>query len=241
MLTRRCHFAALLSTFLLLLTLFATPVVAQNPGTCVPDCPATPFGPSQFTVVTLPSGCQVLVEYAQRNACHIWWDVAIIKVTPLNAACAGLTISQIINQATTALLIQNPMGFPPLPGQPCATNWRVIKGACWKEDQNPCGDVALIPCGEACCLQPYTVCVDSTGTRTVTSGPPVQIGQCDPQPGCEFICDGGTPVGIIKIDPNGEIQGSSDGGKTWELIQPARTQTQERVSPAKEGSSIHAH
>lgn len=238
MLTRRCNFAVLFSTFLLSLAILTAPAVAQNPGTCVPDCPETPFGSSMFAVVTLPGGCLVLVEYAQRNACHIWWDVAIIKVTPLNPLCNTLTISQIINQATTALLIQNPMGFPPGPGQPCATNWRVIKGACWKSVENPCGDVALEPCGEACCLQPYTVCIDSAGVRTVTSGPPVQIGQCDPQPGCEFICDGNSPIGIIKIGVNGEVQESSDGGKTWELIQPARTQ--EMLVPAKEGGSIHA-
>lgn len=163
---------------------------------CIPDCPADLFVPQPPVILTLPGGCQVLVEYATRIACGVWFDLQITKITPLTIGCGAFTPAQILNFTSLAILQANPMGFPPyFPGE-CSTNWRVNKSSCWKfVDAHPSEpyDGYYVPCDQnVCCLQSYKVCVDESGNRIVTKEPTPPPQPCppqvDPRAECYHVC-----------------------------------------------------
>ncbi|HEX4963547.1 MAG TPA: hypothetical protein VF173_22145 [Thermoanaerobaculia bacterium] len=174
---------------------------------CLPDCTATPWEvPTQEAWLTLPSGCVIQVGYAvRRKACGQFYDIGIKWMSPYNPsdpACNclnGMPISQLLDMVTKMLLEQNPMGFPPqTPGQ-CSTNWRVIKGSCWSKQMIDYGGGTLYPtyrpCSQtACCLKPYTVCLDSCGNRSSKNNAYPDYGSCPgavPPPyggACEPVC-----------------------------------------------------
>jgi hypothetical protein len=160
--------------------------------------------PTQEAWLTLPSGCVVVVAYAvRRQACGQYYDLGIKWVRPYNPSdpncnCLnGMPISQLLNMVTKMLLEQNPMGFPPqTPGQ-CSTNWRVVTGSCWSKLLFEDGGLhpTYRPCSQtACCLKPYTVCLDSCGNRSSKNNAYPDYGSC---PGavplsnygaCEPVC-----------------------------------------------------
>lgn len=117
--------------------------------------------------------------------------------TNLNTCLAGYyggDMALLLQIATEQLIIQNPANFPPNTPNDCEQNWRVLKGSCWFYDGfysvggEPQGGTTqtytdfnwyqdnlhwshvLFSCEDAfCCLEPYEVCTDSQGNRTITS------------------------------------------------------------------------
>lgn len=172
------HLRTICATLLLGL-LCATGARAQNPDLCKPDCDSSEFGATLTKVIEIPGGCTVLVKYAVRNACNIYYDVGIISIQKLEG-CGGIDVVSGVEAATIALLQENPMGFPlPDTGQ-CLTSWRVVRGACWKDSIDFCDNTLWAPCyGEACCLAPYRICRDSSGTLSVNKTGSITYGECD--------------------------------------------------------------
>ena len=186
-------------------------VVAQEPP-CLPDCFQSPWQAPQNFQVTLPGGCEISVEFVIRFACNVWNDVQILRVEavePAHSSCnsyAAMESVDFLALVTKDLLEANPMGFPPpLPTPPatqsCRSNWRVLKGSCWRKgfhqkiSKVTQGLIEIPywqPCsGTSCCLKHYTVCVDPCGNRTssqtFTSAPPVS---CPVEEGqsCTPVC-----------------------------------------------------
>jgi hypothetical protein len=165
-------------------------VSAQGPP-CKPDC----FGdnwtnPAATTVLTV-NGCQVTVKYRTRFACNQYYDVYIESVDVTGVDCAGVVPnwSTFLHQVSLALMLSNPMNFPPSSNGECEDNWRISKGTCWAVDfANSVGEFGgtrtmLLPCSnQNCCLERFQVCLSSSGVRTVT------FQGSDPQP-----CPAGTP------------------------------------------------
>lgn len=177
-------------------TSLSTKVSAQ-PALCVPDCPADLFIPQPPVILTISGGCQVLVEYATRVACGVWYDLQITKITPITIGCGIHTPAQILNLTTLALMQANPMGFPPVNPGDCNTNWRVSRASCWKfkaaNPEDPFGG-SYVPCDQnVCCLQAYRVCLDDSGNRIITHIPTPPPGPCpaqtDPSAVCYHVCN----------------------------------------------------
>lgn len=121
------------------------------------------------------------VEYAWRIACGIWYDYSIERVGGMPYSCVQSLggVDQLLRKVSELLIIANPAGFPPLNKGECETNWRVLKGSCWRPDialgvpVMP-GSVAdpdiFYPCSPTdCCLEHYTVCIDQNGDRIITN------------------------------------------------------------------------
>ena len=161
---------------------------------CVPDCPETPFQRVYLTTELTINGCVVEVGYRYRKACNQYYDLFIDLITTVNGrneandpACDALfsrnSSAAILAEVTRALMLRNPMGFPPNEPGECEVNWRVVKGGCWSRpyinfgslDRQPSWFVnRLVPCPteEVCCLDYFKVCVDEYGRRVITSQPP---------------------------------------------------------------------
>jgi hypothetical protein len=165
---------------------------------CLPDCTNDQFmGPFQITLEICP-GEFYEVEYGYRIACGIWFDYYIgNSITP--ALGTGTTNTDFYNcvtslggyngflrEVTEKLIIANPAAFPPNSPGDCATNWRVLKGSCWRgviDFGDPgAGGVAqsfssgptfidiIQPCvTNDCCLERFTVCMDQSGNSSVTN------------------------------------------------------------------------
>lgn len=156
---------------------FISPDGGADTTACLPDCFNSPWSAPKLHKVFIPPYGWFLVKYRTRYACNIWYDVYIDWIVPLNSSgsdpFATHGMQYILEIVTNFLLRENPMQFPPLPGAnpPCFTNWRVIKGQCWSRVNtgNPQCPVQYVACDEQqCCLEPYQVCVDPSGQRTVT-------------------------------------------------------------------------
>ena len=192
--------------FILLVSILSLPSFGDTEQPCYPDCFDDEFGGVMYHTMTLPNGCEILVSYATRFACRQWFDVMIYRVVrtkpgdPLCDFLDNLSIGEVLELATQQLLLENPMGFPPINRGDCEPNWRVIKGNCWSKLEIPFNptnpSTHYYPCKEPnlCCLQPYTVCIDDFGERTVQSGGSNPLGDCDtatpPVNGgpCEPVC-----------------------------------------------------
>jgi hypothetical protein len=150
-----------------------------DPPACVPDCPTDLFGPMQSTLLQVGS-CWVTVYWRERLACGIWHDVYIDEFIATPFGCDTPPYDLFQKQVVAALLLANPMGFPPdTVGDPCNSNWRVSKGACWLRDWILIPQpefVAYRPCyfqQEICCLERYQVCLTESGRQvTFLGGPP---------------------------------------------------------------------
>lgn len=200
------------------LTFDYKPLFAQLPWEpkppCKPDCDSSNFGPDQFFEFNLPNGCRVRVRYNIRKACGVWDDVYIGEiyfVNPDTIPCRDLiwdpyptTVRDkktVINFVTQQFLLLNPMNFAPLTSNdPCNSNWRVMRGACWtawwRSDLVQPGmqwPIAYVPCTTVdCCLEHYTVCIDPvTKARVVTKTSSGPQPTCTPTDGytCEPICE----------------------------------------------------
>lgn len=157
---------------------FIAPNIGTDTTACLPDCFNSPFGTAKLHKILIPGYGWFLVKFRTRYACNTWYDVYIDWIVPLNSNGTdpfnGVSMQYILEIITNFLLKENPMQFPPLPGDPvqCRTNWRVIKGPCWSRTNtgNPQCPIQYIACGEVtCCLEPYQVCINpTTGQRTVT-------------------------------------------------------------------------
>lgn len=164
---------------------FGVPALAQDQP-CKPDCEDADWAlPAQSYVVTLPGGCKVNVVYTTRFACGRYNDfqiLAIDQIAPFDESCvsyARMDTKDFLALITQETLEANPMNFPPPPPKPpatqnCATNWRVVAGACWQKSMHyeyePTMEPLPLwqPChGESCCLKYFRVCVDPCGNRTV--------------------------------------------------------------------------
>ena len=159
----------------------------------IPDCNQPNTGWSLLpTWHVLPNGCIVEVTYRWRSGCG-YHELEILSVrlpyagmaqgAPCNIYFSGpKTPTDLINDATIAVLRANFMGFPPLE-EGCSTTWRVYRSACWK-DGIGMPDVSepntfFMGCGDACCRTDFQVCRDAAGNRTYT-----QIGQSAPPATC---------------------------------------------------------
>lgn len=206
----------LLALFSVLLLVTSTLVTSAQELACNPDCPETPFPPPTANVtITLPGGCVVKVYYSTRFACNTWHDLYIDRIETVNAndafCTSYFTTSStwlIMSQVTQLMLQLNPMGFPPLNnGDPCETNWRVVKGACWQKIYFDYGTAVspyllrfMQPCpGDVCCLDEYQVCIVD-GVRIANIIPGGTQGTCLPNPkfvpggqGCQTVCGSGPP------------------------------------------------
>jgi len=173
---------------------------------CEPDCfndKFTPLGVLPPVMVEVPGqpGCFLEISYGYRFACNTWHDFFIYKVTPFGNGCDPAFISDpnaLIQTATTLLLLSNPPTDPAgttvgptKPTNPgdvnCVTNWRVLKGTCWKDYGGFSGACEVSP---DCCLKPYTVCRDFCDNVTVTGSPSSAAGTpCGEDPSCIQVCD----------------------------------------------------
>lgn len=185
-----------------------TPLHAQQPWQipCLPDCFDQPFGATMSHTMVLPScpTCTLTVFYRTRTACPPinYQDLFIESVwAPCLHACLATGFSNdiklLLNAVSEQMLIDNPMGFHPLAGEPCADNWRVMKGSCWSKDlllhfTHP-NQLVHSCSNDNCCLEMYTVCADQNGNRTVTQTNyiPPQDPTCQGNEGGTFDC---TPV-----------------------------------------------
>ena len=182
---------------------------------CLPDCFNDPFmGPFMVTLEICP-GTFVNVEYGFRHACNIWYDYYIgDKITPgpgtssidfYNCVYSVGGMNAFLQLVSEQLIIVNPAGFPPLANNQCETNWRVLKGSCWKGDIILTGPPSaaggqsggsavptngpnyidfIIPCTTSdCCLERFTVCLDQNGDRIITNTGylPPEFPDCDGQ------------------------------------------------------------
>lgn len=152
---------------------------------CVPDCQSNPFqGPFYHQIIVGgPCGsCPINVEYYTRIACPGISNFQDFQITGVVAVagnpCIACPIGPIIQEATLALIRDNPMGFAPIDPQDrgrCFSNWRVSAAPCWKGVQDgstkpyPPFD-RIEPCSALdCCWQQYEVCLLADGSKTVRS------------------------------------------------------------------------
>jgi hypothetical protein len=163
-----------------------------------------------MTIVTLANGCRMAVYYRTRLACGIWQDVLIDEIRTFDyfSPCWPQSINwnpaSVVSEVTQLLLLQNPMNFEPNQiGEPCASNWRVTVGGCWRASSSPWDPgpphimehTWFFPCTPTvCCLSLYRVCIDTAGNRTFTRLPsdPSQP-TCASMPNgdeCVPVCDG---------------------------------------------------
>ncbi|MBX7218029.1 MAG: hypothetical protein K1X90_13785, partial [Candidatus Kapabacteria bacterium] len=155
------------------------------------------------SVVRIPNtNCWVRIAYRHRSACQgKWYDLIIDDITPVNSACNGFIISQLVVSATQALIDANPMGFPPLQPGPfggtyCQSITRTFVPPCWKWNPNS-NESDPVSCGESpCCYAYWDVCMDEHGNRTSRARGSAQLDgspQCDPGNifdirGCTGVC-----------------------------------------------------
>ncbi len=161
----------------------------------IPDCNEPNTGWSLLpTWHILPNGCVVEVTYRWRTGCN-YHEIEILRVRlPYNGMAQGApcnayftspkTPSDLINDATIAVLRANFMGFSPLNNGECSTTWRLYRSACWKDGQGMEPNVTtpntlFVGCGEACCRTDLEVCQDENGNRTTRV-----IGQTSPSVTC---------------------------------------------------------
>jgi hypothetical protein len=160
----------------ILLLVFVHDTFAQGPP-CKPDCPGDNWS-NPVSIVTLTiNGCSVDIHYRTRFACSTYHDVYIERVVANGVNCAGVVPdwSVFMHQVALALILANPMGFPPSTNGTCEDTWRISKGNCWAVDVvggvgefgNPQSHLA--PCtSAACCLERFEVCLDANGVRRTT-------------------------------------------------------------------------
>jgi hypothetical protein len=205
---------------IVLLVLFSGTKVYSQATQCYPDCPSSlwipnPPSPAYTYVLTLPCGSNVTVYYRIRNACNEWWDLFIESVQFNGGFIDGvncgytMSVTDMIQNITQQLLVQNPMNFPPAGSGPdsCILNFRCTYSACWfstfpvsygraqrnsslgindtignNQNIQPEGVEAwLQPCSSLlCCLQVYKVCRENN-QRIITYLPEYSDpGVCDP-------------------------------------------------------------
>lgn len=161
-------------------------------GPCIPDCPTIPFTATETVVLQIPPTCFVRVHYAHRSTCGNYYDVAILMVEVLSDDCNAMSMEQIMQGATGALMLANPMGFPvPVPGT-CLESWRLVRGGCWRDDETNClGDRQLKPCpGDACCVTKVKMCFGTQGQISVEGVGGFLQRACVPVPTtCRDVCD----------------------------------------------------
>lgn len=207
------------AVFLLMISVTNTEVKSQG-GTsapCLPDCPNDvfiPLYPAPPAVASIQvCGITLQVEYRTRVACNTWYDFYLEAVTDnpaipgdqlatVLATCFGGDINALLQAITEQMIIDNPMNFPPT-SSGCEVNWRVMKGSCWRVDNqanyNPdspapiSADSWIAPCeGTNCCLEGFEVCIDINGNRTITPGgyetPADPTCSQDPNPDCVPVC-----------------------------------------------------
>lgn len=130
---------------LFLLLMFSATLRSQIQP-CVPDCFDNPFqGPFYHQIIVGgPCGsCPINVEYYTRIACPGSSNFQDFQITGVVAIagnpCIACPIGPIIQEATLALIRDNPMGFVPVDpvdrGR-CFSNWRVSAAPCWKGVQD---------------------------------------------------------------------------------------------------------
>lgn len=200
------------------IALFTPTATSQlHQGACLPDCYDQPFGDIVFPYAyfTLPGcpNCLVEVRYRTRTACPPlnYQDVFIERIMGNNiygcvTDCFGGSLSDFIKALTEQLILSNPMGFKPeTSGEPCADNWRVLKGSCWTMSSVP--NVQVVPesptllqlahpCSDwLCCLEKYTVCIVNNKrviTETLYIPPPEPMCPDDHNPhsplDCVYVC-----------------------------------------------------
>lgn len=168
---------AALIALVAMVILLATPEIAAQGPPCKPDCTGDNWSNPVSTTTLTVNGCSVVVYYRTRLACSTYYDVYIEKFVATGVNCAGVVPDWAVfmHQAALALLLANPMGYPPSTNGTCEDNWRVSKGSCWAIDViGGVGEFSdpqthLAPCGSAtCCLERFEVCLDGNGVRTVT-------------------------------------------------------------------------
>lgn len=178
----------------------ATTLATAN-GQCPPDCEGDVWGPDQTTTVYLSCAeggnlkCAVTVTYRTRMSCSTYYDFHVVSAyrddsPQCMTQCfgSGVPISWVVAEMIRA----NPMGFSPLPGQPCTQNWRAFASACYYQGEliTPVGPrFGVTSCPEVgCCFTRYQVCIDANGKRTflpLTAPPPEYV--CV-QSGCDSYC-----------------------------------------------------
>jgi hypothetical protein len=179
-------------------------VQAQNGPACLPDCPQSLFTPAGYLPpidLEVPGqpGCTLRVTYGYRNACGVWHDFFIYNIQAIGSCAPGFLAdpNAVVQTATTLLFMSNPpvnpgggtVG-PPKPNcgdVSCVTNWRVIKGSCWRSYP---GGIYYECQTTACCLQPYQICRDYCDNITVTSFGAGGGGDCSTgEQGCVSVCN----------------------------------------------------
>jgi len=225
-----------------LIGMIATTMGMRAQGICKPDCDSVGFYFTYDMTIELPSGCWVRVTYSYRYACGNF-DVGIVSVEPRTPQCASMSLKDLLDQTSTALL-EN-LWVPPLQPDSC-TFVRVIKGACWHYELNACGHQIALPCDSlVCCVTGYEVCMDSSWNRTATvTVPPTEKVVCD-SAGCANVCSGDSTI----ANPGGgsrkySTRSSSDIGSEVGSIRPnptgGKTTIEFRVSePMEIGLTVH--
>lgn len=154
--------------------------INDSKAQCLPDCPADAWSsPPSLLTVTIAPGCVMEISYSHRFACGTWYDYyvnSVVLTSSGGCSFAASDIDEVIDEATIALLANNPQNFPSQCG---AEMWRASAALCWRKDGS-----SYTPCPPVVCnLTRYTVC-NGVVTQTATNYPPVT---------CTFPC--------VSVDP----------------------------------------
>lgn len=177
-----------------LLFLVLASASAQPLEPCMPDCFDTPWETSLLGHATnITCGghtCRVTIWYRKRTACGNLHDVNLVAITKdfTNPGCEdACSFDDLIRECTRALLMENPMGFSPRPGDygKCDDTWRISSATCWHLDEVLSLHPTYYACNFICCLARYRVCQVDPYVRTYEL-----LDSYSPEvmPVCEFPC-----------------------------------------------------
>ena len=200
------------SILFVLVFLFSSLVLmSQGEVPCYPDCPTYIWqpvypAPPWFCDVILPN-CPndvIRVYYRHRTACAQQYnDIYIEKIEFIGDPDNDLNYLECVNAygglagyiaAATAAMFTAPPGsycnfiLRPTGIGECQTNWRVMKGACWKLDISkrmiePCENSNII-----CCLEAWMVCMKPDGTLSAGQFGLLVEGVCAEYSVCTPVC-----------------------------------------------------
>jgi hypothetical protein len=161
---------------------------------CPTDIPGTGTWTESQTIMTLPGGCQVWVDYCQRQQNDGSWQIYINSITPLSG-CDDVDYSTIIRQ-TVDVVMESVTATPCTGG---TTEVTIIRGTCFRLSSNPGGYPIAVLCPGVYCEKTCTVCHDIvTNTNQVTGCTSTNIGtaDCQAQPQSGLYPSGsGLPIG----------------------------------------------
>ncbi|TXT58488.1 MAG: hypothetical protein BAJALOKI1v1_1640003 [Promethearchaeota archaeon] len=181
-----------MKTLIIIFSLFIISDLYSQDYDCQP-CPDVPYNPTdppyeyEYTTTT-PLG--IITVFYQTRICNEINEVKILRIEfdPNNEM---LNDKDLYYLGLDVLLNDNPMLFPPWPGDESYT-WQIYSFACWKSLPPTDGIYTLIPCNDDCCITTKFVHFSQDCDTRIFDGIK-RIGSvdCDDlvDPDCINICD----------------------------------------------------